>query len=129
LTALIKSGRNGGAWNGNGIITSQSLAAGTIPSTTLGVSEASTALSYNSGSTAVFDGQTVDTTAVLVKYTYSSDATLNGTINGDDYFRIDAGFASHTTGYANGDFNLDGKINADDYFMIDSKINRQGLPL
>ena len=47
-------------------------------------------------------------------------------INGDDYFRIDAGYNAHATGYSNGDFNYDGRIDADDYFLIDKNYSEQG---
>jgi hypothetical protein len=114
VQGLVQSGRNGGA----GIITSQTSAAGPNALTTLAVA---TAGDINYGGTATFAGQTVNTTDTLVMYTYNGDMNLNGTINGDDYARIDAGFASigAMTGYENGDLNYDGKINADDYFIID----------
>ena len=73
-------------------------------------------------------GMPVDPDAVLVIYTYAGDANLSGAINGDDYFRIDIGFANQLTGYDNGDFNYDGVVNADDYFIIDKNYVRQGTP-
>jgi len=75
--------------------------------------------------TALSSGQTVDATTIVLKYTYAGDANLDGTLNGDDYFRIDQGYASHLTGYANGDFNYDNKINADDYFLLDRNYARK----
>jgi len=65
-------------------------------------------------------------------YTYDGDADLTGNINGDDYFRIDQGYATRNNptpllGYENGDFNFDGKIDADDYFIIDRNYSRQGM--
>ena len=71
-----------------------------------------------------FHGESVDGTAVLVKYTFAGDANLDGKINGDDYFAIDSGYAAHASGYANGDFNYDGRIDADDYFLIDANASR-----
>jgi hypothetical protein len=60
--------------------------------------------------------------------TWTGDADLSGTIDGDDYFQIDSGYVAHDTGYARGDFNFDGKINADDYFIIDkSYAKRLGM--
>jgi hypothetical protein len=53
-------------------------------------------------------------------YTWHGDIDLNGQIDADDYFRIDAGFLNQAKGRRNGDINNDGKIDADDYFMIDS---------
>jgi hypothetical protein len=71
----------------------------------------------------------VDGTSVLVMYTYAGDANLDGTINIDDYTKIDAGIMAAASGWANGDFNYDGKINIDDYTIIDNMIANQGPAL
>ena len=126
---MIQTGRNGGAWNGNGINTSMSAAAGANPLTTLGVAEASDVFGISGSQTALWNGQTVDATTVLVKYTYLGDANLDGIINGDDYFAIDAGYASQSTGYVHGDFDYNGRIDADDYFAIDSRYIKASAPL
>jgi len=105
ITGLIQSGRNGGAWNGNGIVTSA--ASGNL--TTLGVAEIA--------------GD------VVVKFTYGGDANLDGKINVDDYGRIDFNVNLGTSGWYNGDFNYDGKVNVDDYGIIDFNIGIQGPPL
>ncbi|HYO09043.1 MAG TPA: SdrD B-like domain-containing protein [Tepidisphaeraceae bacterium] len=122
----IRSGRNGGAWNGDGIITS---AAGGITKS-LGVNEASTVLGISGTQTALWNGQVVDATTVLVKFTHAGDADLNGRVDGDDYFIIDARAAaggSGAWGWWRGDFDYNGKINGDDYFLIDSNVNAVGL--
>jgi hypothetical protein len=64
---------------------------------------------------------------VLLMYTYVGDADLTGSIDGDDYMRIDAGYSSGgaLTGYVNGDFDYSGSINADDYWLIDRNYSRQ----
>jgi hypothetical protein len=54
------------------------------------------------------------------------DADLNGTVNFDDYVRIDVGFNSGLTGWENGDFNGSGAIDFDDYVLIDISFNSQG---
>jgi len=106
ITGLIQSGRNGGAWNGNGIITS----AASANLTTLGVAEVA--------------GD------VVVKFTYAGDANLDGKINVDDYGRIDFNVnLPGASGWFNGDFNYDGKINVDDYGVIDFNVGIQGPPL
>jgi hypothetical protein len=75
----------------------------------------------------VFGDVLVNPDDVLVMYTYAGDADLSGTVNGDDYFRIDAGYVAHDTGFANGDFDYSGRIDADDYWLIDhSYANQQG---
>ena len=86
-------------------------------------------LNINSAATAVWEGQTVSGASVLVKYTYLGDATLSGTINGDDYFAIDNGFAARGSGFANGDFDYNGRIDADDYFWIDESYSSQNNAL
>jgi hypothetical protein len=121
VTGLVVAGRNGGTWNGTGIITSQSTAAnGNF--TTLGVATAGEV--GRAGGT--FGGLNVSAGDALVMYTYGGDATLDGKINVDDYIRIDSGIATHSTGWVNGDFNYDGKVNIDDYTVIDTNIGTQG---
>jgi hypothetical protein len=126
ITGQIKSGRNGGAWNGaSGILSSK--ASGNILS--LGVAEASGALKISGVQTGTFAGLSVDATTVLVKFTYGGDANLDGKINVDDYSRIDTNVNTANRGWFNGDFNYDGKINVDDYGIIDFDISAQGAPL
>jgi hypothetical protein len=106
LTALVASGRNGGTWDGPGIITS----AGSANVTTLGVAQ--------------IGGDAV------VKFTYGGDANFDGKINVDDYGKIDFNVnLPGASGWINGDFNYDGKINVDDYGIIDFNISVQGPPL
>ena len=119
------AGRNGGTWDGDGLVTT---AAGASDYTTLAVAEASDALGIGASQTAIFGGQTVDATAVLVKFTYGGDANLDGQINIDDYGQIDAyaGLNGVVHGWFNGDFNYDGNIDIDDYGIIDGVIGIQG---
>jgi hypothetical protein len=104
ITGLLQSGRNGGGWNGSGIVTSS--ASGNL--TTLGIAE--------------INGD------VLVKFTYGGDANLDGKLNILDYVQIDQGIMAQLTGWSNGDCNYDGKINIGDYVIIDSNIRTQGVP-
>ncbi len=85
----VKSGRNGGAWNGSGIVTSMSDAPQSTGLTTLAVATAGRSARRPS---AAYQSSRRD---VLVMYTYDGDANLSGNIDGDDYFRIDAGFERH----------------------------------
>ena len=125
VTGLIRSGRNGGSWDGSGIITSQTLASsGSF--TSLGVASAAQAKGTAPAATSVWSGQTVTGNETLVMYTYGGDANLDGHINVDDYGRIDFNVPLGTSGWFNGDFNYDGKINVDDYGIIDFNIGIQG---
>jgi fibronectin-binding autotransporter adhesin len=128
ITNEIAQGRGtNGLWTGSGI--SSSSAAATPSLTALGVE-----LNNNgSGGTLMtsFEGQTVTSNDVLVKYTFVGDADLSGKISSTDYVLIDNGFnsrggANPLTGWRNGDFNYDGKIDGDDYTLIDNAFNTQG---
>jgi hypothetical protein len=123
ITGLIASGRNGGSWNGKGIITTS---AGTSGLKTLGIAEASLALGATGGT---FGTETVDGSAILVKFTYAGDATLNGKIDVADYGRVDFNAPLSSSGWFNGDFNYDGKVDIGDYGVIDFNLPIQGAVL
>jgi hypothetical protein len=131
ILGMIQSGRNGGDWNGAGIVTSMSAAKGAAPLTTLATALASQALGISSSQTTTWRGQSVSGNAVLIAYTYAGDANLSGTIDADDYFQISAGFndPSSTRSYFKGDFNYDGQIDSDDFFIIDSSFVGQGAAM
>jgi hypothetical protein len=125
-----------GTWNGStytgitGMIKSGAIKSSLAQnrSTTLGIATAGNIFGISGSQTGLFDGQTVNPTDVLVKFTYAGDANLDGKVNIDDYGRIDANVGQSGTvfGWYNGDFNFDGKINIDDYGLIDSVIGSQG---
>ena len=127
IQSLINAARSGGAWSGNGL-TSQAARSATAHNTTLGAMEATDFKSIY-GATAMFDGEAIDATAVLVKYTYYGDADFNGKVNFDDYVRTDNGFNNHMSGWMNGDFDGNGQVNFDDYVLIDLAFNTQGAAL
>jgi hypothetical protein len=126
-TGLVARGRGSdGAWNHSGI--NSASAAGTGGLTALGIAEASQVLGLAGTQTALWSGQTVDSSALLIKYTYAGDANLDGKLNIDDYVRIDSSITNGLSGWWNGDFNYDGKLNVDDYLIIDNNIALGGLP-
>src|SRR5439155_14922391 len=121
IAGLVQTGYDGGDWNGVfGIVTSQSHAISPRVLTALATMSAADA-GYAGGN---FGGISVAAGDQLVMYTWGGDANLDGTLNGDDYFRIDSHINQNgiVFGYHNGDFNYDGAINGDDYFIIDSNI-------
>jgi hypothetical protein len=128
VTALVASGRNGGAmplWDGtSGVITTQADAVNSN-FTSIGVAKASDVRLNTASETTLWAGQTITGTDVLVMYTYGGDANLDGKINIDDYIKIGTGRAAGLSGWSNGDFNYDGKINIDDYVIIDGNIGNQ----
>jgi hypothetical protein len=129
LTGLVAQGRHGGAWDGSsGVLTTMPAAATGL--TGLGLGEARDVLGIGEGQTKLWQGLTLDGSAVIVRYTYVGDANLDGMISGDDYTAID--FAVATPGafaWHNGDFNYDRIISGDDYSVIDFNIASQGSPL
>lgn len=126
VSKLLRDGRNGGAWNGNGIVTSMTAAKSPTLLTTLGVAEAKDVVGPSGGT---WNGVSLDNTALILKYTYAGDATLNGRIDGDDFFAIDAGFSAGNKGYYAGDFDYSQGVDADDYFAIDRNYNKGQLAL
>jgi len=129
IAGLIASGYDFAAWDGShGIVTDQSDAAAGL--TTLGIGDAAALYGLGEGDVAMFGSETVDATAVLIKYTYAGDANLDGTIDGGDYGTIDN--FSQVPGadaYFNGDFNYDGVVDGGDYGVIDNNVQAQGAPL
>lgn len=128
LIGLLKSGRNGGAWNGKGLISSTAAAE---PHHLTGLAIAINEKGNGTPIYPTFDGEQVGANSILIKYTWNGDADLSGKIDADDYFNIDRGFANRLNpnspyqGYANGDFDYNGTHDADDYFLIDNSYVRQ----
>jgi autotransporter-associated beta strand protein len=111
IQAALASGYSHGTWNGNGIVSSSTIS---HPGTSLGFAEASDVLGLSGSATGTFDGQTVDATTVLVKYTWMGDANLDGIVDASDLSRI----SPTGTIWAAGDFNYDSVVNADDYALF-----------
>jgi len=128
VTGRIQAAYDFSAWDGPGIRTSQPAAAAGL--TTLGIGEAADAFGLGATDTSMFGSETVDGTALLIKYTYAGDANLDGVIDGGDYGLID-NFVQvpSASGYFNGDFNYDGVIDGGDYGVIDNNIQAQGPQL
>jgi autotransporter-associated beta strand protein len=108
-------------WNGSAGITSSTVAANPI-GLALGVRD--NAFNLLNGSVAhltTVDGVTVDNTAVVVKYTWWGDATLDGKVDVNDYnvwvyYLLIPPTGDNLT-WMTGDFNYDGKIDVNDYNM------------
>ena len=118
----LKGGFNGGAWTGNGITSSSAAAsAGAAHKTALGIAEAT---DYNSSFPATFRGQTIDSTSVLIRYTVSGDANLDGTVNLTDFTILAANFNGSSKRWAQGDFNYSGNVALTDFTFLASNFNQ-----
>jgi autotransporter-associated beta strand protein len=113
VKSLIQSGYNNGAWTGNGITSSQAASvaanAGNLHKTALGYGTAT-----QTGK-ASFDGEIVNGTDVLIRYTLYGDANLDGTVNSTDFAAIASHFNQSSNTWPDGDFNYDGRVNALDF--------------
>src|SRR5205814_9852108 len=80
------------------------------------------------------DGEGVNASTVLLKYTYYGDRDFDGDVDDDDYARMDDGFANRNNAnnltfprqpWRSGDPNLSNSVNSDDYFAIDNAFTNQ----
>lgn len=120
IRGYLFSGRNGGSWNGAGLISSTAandmqnrLAIGYAEASVLGIN--------------FWGDQSIDNTSLVMKLTWYGDANLDGKINGDDYAILDRSLARNLANphWTDGDFNYDGVINSADYFLIDRVFGQQ----
>ncbi len=126
IQGLVKSGYNGGAWNGTGGISSTAAAsAANLGKTALGVAE-----SADVGLTSV-DGVSITGNAVVVKYTYIGDSSLDGKVDlGNDFNLFLIGYLTpNSNTWELGDYNYDGVVNNDDFALFVDSIKTQGVPL
>ena len=124
VSAWIKLGRAGGTWSGKGIVSS---VGGTGHFT--GLAGVVNEKPYGGPILPSLGGEALSINDIIVKYTYDGDMNVDGVVNADDYFLIDAGFIGGGRRYQDGDLNYDGVINADDYFLIDGAFLGQSGPL
>jgi hypothetical protein len=117
VQALIAQGYNGGAWTGNGITSSSAVAAaGSAHKTAIGFREADTIGN--------FGGESVDTTAVLVRYTYSGDANLDATVDTIDFNNLASNFGGNGKTWSQGDFNFDTTVDTVDFNLLASNFGQ-----
>jgi hypothetical protein len=117
VRSLIGAACDAGAWTGNGL--GSSVAAANA-GRGLGYAEASAMLGAAGGT---FEGQKVDGTAVLVKYTVMGDATLGGEVNFDDLLLLAKHYNGTNAVWRDGDFNYDAVVNFDDLLILAKNYN------
>ncbi len=114
VRSQIVSAYVNGAWTGNGITSSNA------NNTTHGIGYAER--SALSSVPTIFG--TVDTDAVLVRYTRYGDADLNGTVNLIDFNALAANFNGTNKVWTQGDFNYDGNVNLLDFNRLAGNFNQ-----
>jgi hypothetical protein len=68
----------------------------------------------------MFAGQSVDGTAVVVRFTYYGDADLNGSVDVADLGRLASNWQTSPRRWAQGNFNYDGAVDVADLGMLAS---------
>jgi hypothetical protein len=100
---------DGTLWDKPGLTSSVAATMGGV--TALGFGEASTL------GLSTFDGLTLGGNAVLVKYTLTGDANLDGTVNFSDFSIVQNNFGQ-SSNWSGGDFNYDGVTNFNDFSLL-----------
>ena len=130
----ILSGRDGpgigGTWSGTGITSSTAATANqTVPdSRSLGYAENA---SLPLGPYTTFQGSPVDSNSVLIAFTRTGDANLDGVVNDDDVTIVGAAYAPGVPQphWALGDFDYNGSVDDDDVTLLGAFYDPSAPPL
>jgi hypothetical protein len=120
----------GSTWNGAGITSSTAQTVNTVEpeSRSVGYAENS---ALPLGSYTTFRGQPVDDTSVLIAFTRTGDANLDGLVNDDDVTIVSATYAPGVPQphWALGDFDYNGFVDDDDVTLLGAFYDPGALPL
>jgi hypothetical protein len=108
-----------GAWNGTGITSSAAALANQTAPESQAIGFADNA-SLPLGPYSTFRGVPVDDTSILIAYTRTGDANLDGLVNDDDATILGATYAPAATDatWALGDFDYNGRVDDDDATLL-----------
>jgi hypothetical protein len=123
IIAILIGAHDGGTWTGPGI-TSSTAAANPNLNTAVGYAEATdlfTAFPAN------VNGVAVDSTALLLKYTFYGDANLNGNVNLGDFNRLAANFGQSPRRWSHGNFDFNANVNLADFNKLAAHFGSSGL--
>jgi hypothetical protein len=112
ITGYLRTGYNGGLWNGGAIFSSA--AAANSGSYAIGCAD-----SGDPGNPASLAVDTVE-----IRYTLLGDANLDGVVNGIDFGIVAANFNKGVSGWDQGDFNYDDVVNGVDFAMLAANFNK-----
>jgi autotransporter-associated beta strand protein len=117
----------GKTWNGQGI-TSGAAATAEAETRSVGYAENAT---MPLGPLTTFRGQPVDDTTVLMAFTRTADANLDGVVNDDDVTIVGATYAPGTAGatWARGDFDYNGFVDDDDVTLLGALYDPSATPI
>jgi hypothetical protein len=112
-------GLGSGTWTGTGITSSTAAAANAANPELQSIGFAENA-ALPLGAYTAFRGQAVDDTAILIAYTRTADANLDGSVNDDDVTILGATYAPGVSqpAWALGDFDFNGFVDDDDVTLL-----------
>jgi len=114
MLAQIKSARAGN-WTGNGIGSSTAASNG---NTAIGIGEAADIFHLSAGQTANFQGEPVDATTLLIRYTLTGDTNLDGIVSFADLVQVAQHYGATDGTWSTGDFDYNGTINFADLVAL-----------
>ena len=119
---MIASGRNGGTWTGTGL-TSTAAKNDSAASTALGYMEAST---YKSifGDSALFNGESIHRTAVVIRHSYYGDADLDGGVSINDFKSLSTSFGATSRSLQDGHFDYDDGVSINHFNLLSSNFGK-----
>jgi hypothetical protein len=119
---MVRSGYNGGNWQGTGITSSTAANALASGNYALGVADNATLTNKfgdGTGGKPQFSGQNVDDTTVLVKFTHRVDLDLDGLVTTNDAITFANNYLVNGAGtWSTGDVDYDGKHTQNDAIIF-----------
>jgi hypothetical protein len=122
IQSLVMTGYAAGAWTGSGI--NSSTAAG-VANTAIGIAEATDLFSTFP---APFSGQPIDSSSILLKYTFYGDTNLDGNVNLSDFNRLAANFGQASRRWVHGDNDYNGNVNLSDFNRLAANFGLASVP-
>jgi hypothetical protein len=121
ISGRTRAGLGEGTWTGTGITSSAAAAANQVNSETRAVGYAENSL-LPLGAYTTYRGVPVDDTSLLITFTRTGDANLDGWVNDDDVTILGATYNPFALNpdWAQGDFDYNGRIEDDDVTVIGS---------
>ena len=74
-----------------------------------------------------FYGESVDSGASLIMYTYAGDANMDGSVTTADADIVEANMGMTDADWAEGDFNYDGTVDSSDLAIVEANLGDSGL--
>ena len=123
VRAAVSAAYADGAWTGGKLTSSTAAAmAGTPHPTGVGYAEAAELFGAFPAS---FEGEPIDSTAVLVKHTLYGDANLDGVVNLRDFNLLAANFGQTNRRWSQGDFTYGGAVTLADFNLLAANFGYQ----